>query len=603
METVSLSHKDNHPQDTINRIRQILHGINIFPYEYSWNNVNGYYSINLKASIYNSQIFSNGKGNSRLYALASAYSEMIERIQNGLTYITEYGLMKDPVRYSDFIEVSKNRLFTPDNNLLQFLQVDISKKIIDEIKDPVICHPFYDPIRDRVEYLPDFITHFTGSNGMAAGNTNEEAIVQGMCEVFERYVIHYIENNKNVVIPTIKQSEINDVSILDKINSIQQKGFSILIKDCTLEGKFPVIGVVILDSEVSKCAVCFGADPIFEIALSRAISELFQGLFIHEIEKIKMIDLSFNDDLNFEDDKNKPAIDLVMYKMKRILNKIVFSDGETKYRNAFYNSSGNKFSNKMLLQFLYSNIIKKSNYNFYIRNVSFLKFPSFFIYIPELSNILENTYIPHYMLLKKSLQKVFLNLENSSVLDLEKALQNIEILLTYDSFKYQYILRDNRSFIHRVIKVSLNDSNILNKLNIEFLLFLLSFRLKKYEKSLHYLNLHVQQQKNINPNQNLIYLNCLTSYLNFKVQGLEPLKIFDRLRIYFPPELVKEIMTNFENIDSFFQKNTFPNCGVCDQCKAKFDCNYEEWKKFAFVMKAEMEKKLINQIDTRSLFV
>jgi ribosomal protein S12 methylthiotransferase accessory factor len=75
-----------------------------------------------------------------------------------------------------------------------------------------------------------------GSNGMCAGNTPEEAVVQGISEVLERHVNLEILK-KQIVPPTIPAEYIAGhlpqlAAIIEEIE--QKSGFKLTFKDCSL---------------------------------------------------------------------------------------------------------------------------------------------------------------------------------------------------------------------------------------------------------------------------------------------------------------------------------------------------------------------------------
>ena len=60
-------------------------------------------------------------------------------------------------------------------------------------KGPHLSIPFYHVHDDESVYLPERVLRdAVGTNGMCAGNTATEAIIQGLCEIFERYVLKKI---------------------------------------------------------------------------------------------------------------------------------------------------------------------------------------------------------------------------------------------------------------------------------------------------------------------------------------------------------------------------------------------------------------------------
>jgi len=84
--------KDDSPLNTVNTIRSILrtNGIEI---EESWHETKVPYCYSLSLSIKGINFSTSGKGLSREFALASAYGEMIERVQLG--YLSSKATQKD----------------------------------------------------------------------------------------------------------------------------------------------------------------------------------------------------------------------------------------------------------------------------------------------------------------------------------------------------------------------------------------------------------------------------------------------------------------------------------------------------------------------------
>lgn len=77
---------------------------------------------------------------------------------------------------------------------------------------------------------------------MAAGNTIEEAMVQGLSEILERYVIRQCIL-KRLSPPELSQNLFNSLDnnkqILESINAIEHSGrYSVKVRDLSLELKF-----------------------------------------------------------------------------------------------------------------------------------------------------------------------------------------------------------------------------------------------------------------------------------------------------------------------------------------------------------------------------
>ena len=81
MDNTSNHYKEASPLNTVHKIRQILFEKNILVTESNWmQSGTSYHSLSLK--IDSIPISVNGKGVTKELALASAYGEMMERLQN-----------------------------------------------------------------------------------------------------------------------------------------------------------------------------------------------------------------------------------------------------------------------------------------------------------------------------------------------------------------------------------------------------------------------------------------------------------------------------------------------------------------------------------------
>ena len=93
---INVKFKDAPPQETVAKIKKILDDVGISVTEY-WNEsgIENCWSLNLMAD--NAfPLFSNGKGITRELAQASAYAELIERLQCGLSLYKYQSMIRDP---------------------------------------------------------------------------------------------------------------------------------------------------------------------------------------------------------------------------------------------------------------------------------------------------------------------------------------------------------------------------------------------------------------------------------------------------------------------------------------------------------------------------
>ncbi|QJW48652.1 hypothetical protein HA075_25215 [bacterium BFN5] len=94
-------YKDELPLKTITKIRNILADLNILVVETGWkNSADGFYSVTV--TIRNTDLATNGKGTTYEYALASAYAELMERLQNQAFFRLNCDLKEDALGYQGF---------------------------------------------------------------------------------------------------------------------------------------------------------------------------------------------------------------------------------------------------------------------------------------------------------------------------------------------------------------------------------------------------------------------------------------------------------------------------------------------------------------------
>lgn len=594
--------KDCHPIETIERIRKILRQLDLFPIETDWNILFGhFFSVRIEDYYLDKGKGVNGKGVSTELALASAYSEFMERMQNGLLFKKKYGLMDEvEFKHPDSIYLDKEVVFVENAHILNILfkwKENTNKNF--QLPNKILCSPYYDLNNNKVSFLPDaLIKAYTGSNGMAAGNTPKEALIQGICEIFERYSINYILSNE-IEVPTIPLKAIEYLKIYPSIKLISDFGYSIVIKDCTLSGKIPVLGIVIFNKNRSKYKVSFGSDPVFEIALQRCITEIFQGMNIDLLEGASMSDIDFCN--LFTDNvivNNKAVSAIDHYKLMTVAKKLVISHSESVFPNAFAPEAHN---NDKLFKFIIDKV-KELDTNIYIRDVSFLGYPSFHIYIPNLSEFIDNDLTSLDLSL---IRKVILNLKNATDSDIEKCINEIENhIFTKDTPHFLYAAKLNSQVIESIFaSVELNDSSDLLSMTIELLMCLMCIKIESYKKAAHYLDLHlIIIKKSKLKLENLDYYQAVLLYLILKSEMKNDIVIKNTIVNIFGYSIYEEVFNDLTDIPNILKYYKLPSCGNCYTCEIHDECNYNRWKELTIKLNKEMSSTEIDQMNVSKLF-
>lgn len=284
--------KDDSPTGTLRKIRSIL-AENGLETEEFWHESGVPYCHAITIRIKGTTFTVNGKGLTREFALASGYGELMERLQLG--YIGKFNSQKDGEDASNAPRSTPEALLATDRRWYEAL----SRRALEETGETVTPEQilgqflesdgtvaldhFYDLTNRRAAVFPRKLwSRIYSTNGCAAGNTLEEALVQAISEIVERqYRVRILA--ESLTLPDIPDSFLRRFPTAWKIITyVRSQGFRVMVKDCSLGEKFPMLCVCFIHEATGRYHTHFGAYPIFEIALQRALTETFQGRNIRD---------------------------------------------------------------------------------------------------------------------------------------------------------------------------------------------------------------------------------------------------------------------------------------------------------------------------------
>ncbi len=397
--------QDNHykeasPVATVNKLSGILNEMGIEVTE-DWQDVSCVGTYSLRVTINGTSLGTNGKGVTRDYARASAYAELIERYQNDL--LCSFFVNAKEHSDMDFYFCPDEKILTAEEMLAQkdpfmneyFAARDMLNASLEEKTEAFrkynhpditgqynqyVCLPFFDLRTGKVYYLPKSTTiKFCGSNGMAAGNTPEEAIVQGLSEIFERVSQTRIFHEKPSL-PDIPEDYIRQYpeiyNMYLKLKSMD--GYEVFMKDCSFGGLFPVAALILVQKNTNKFGIKLGCHPDYGIAMERAFTEAAQGNDLTEYvnrSTLNYYNTNVDDSANIE---NSYKVGLATYPYE-----IFGSDSSYPFSEPVDVSM---LSNREIMLKWIDGILSEGH-DILIRNVSSLGFPSFHIIIPGMSEI------------------------------------------------------------------------------------------------------------------------------------------------------------------------------------------------------------------------
>ena len=310
MEEWKLRGKECSPEETVARAKQLLkdHG---FALEYVEGDtgIEGCYSSRLSLVPPGDKLMgTNGKGMSQMLCMASAHGEMMERFSNAaINSLHSWDKERDQVMgdqgrfYSlygpdqpDCIRMLKERIAETMKEPAIGSKEDIIHALLRKVTidgDKIPAYPFYSVRKKKVEYLPlNLIRLFTGSNGMAAGNTIEEAIVEGISEIFERYAQERIIEG-DYFLPEVPEWELEKYPHIRKvIRDIEADGTrSVKLLDASLGQGLPVLCGICTAKDTGRIGVKFGAHPKMAVALERIFTEGMQGRSVEEFAAMNTV--------------------------------------------------------------------------------------------------------------------------------------------------------------------------------------------------------------------------------------------------------------------------------------------------------------------------
>jgi len=339
------------------------------------------YSVNLASVEAPKHIYSNGKGIYSEASRASALGEYIERLQTNNFFIDfhlpERKYYPDEVAFKfggGYLNRELIELYDPNSELSMEELLDFNSDTLDEI----VTLPFHKLASDEVVYFPiNILSNLYVSNGLATGNTAQEAQVQAMSEILERYAkIEIIKEGYSL--PHYSDEFLQQFERLYRdLILLRELGYIVNVLDASLGGKYPVTAISFINPTNATLFVSFGAHPILEVSLERTMTELMQGRGLENLQEFEvptfdmsLVSESFNLESHFIDSNGKMGIQFLSAKKSFELSSWSYSGESTEdeydYLTGIFASMGKEV---------------------YIRDYNYLDFYSCQMIVPGVSEV------------------------------------------------------------------------------------------------------------------------------------------------------------------------------------------------------------------------
>ena len=586
-------HKDRLPQDTIFEIQRILHEAGLLttlewvksPYPGICSN---------RITLYPTDIGANGKGTDQLYAAASAYAELIERIQNNMIStsmrlmemeksdgfifqpdersvpVKELIAQKDPF----LAELSRHLGFFSDEELEAFL-LRITEAFEDRTDGSLQALPFADLFGNRVVWLPVYLVRVLyTSNGMAAGNTMYEAMVQSISELFERYVNTKLLTGEAVP-PVIPDEVLRQYSFWNVIEQIRaEKKYSVTVTDCSLGRGLPVAGVRITDLEQGTFAIKLGSHPSFAVAVERALTESFQGWDrVEACTSLCTIGTPENVS-SFHNIPNVKKVGIGYYPAKLLMDE---PDWSFRPWTEWEGLDNRGFLKKML------GILKKEGVPVLVRDSSHLGFPSCSVIIPGRSEL--------YPFSARKFRLYNTLLRNAACFDRFPDYSPEEERRFLNLIRFQ-----EQAFMDNTLSAMSMRRISCEAMNIGRIGAFLSLKAGEFSEARRMFRKLLASTED--PGQTAYY-NCLSEYARYRGMGLESSQVYKLIRSLFDPEVAARVEEETRDPETMLQK-VFPHlhCYECSQCElAGKDCLQPQAQEIWHKIKAALSSSCVSQTE------
>ncbi len=217
-----------------------------------------------------------GKGGTPEQSEASAVMELAERFsffsfkknENNFFYSTPGKLGKKALSFDQIIK-------SVHDNKEEALKV---KPIFDTL--PLQWTKGYNLTKKHEVLIPfNWFYMINEFNGPCAGNCNEEALSQGICELVERHTSSIV-SHENLNVPGINLDSFTDPLVIQMLKKFKAEGIKVYASNFSLDTGISTIGLLAWDpvtfGVTSEIVWTAGTSPDPEKAMSRALTETAQ---------------------------------------------------------------------------------------------------------------------------------------------------------------------------------------------------------------------------------------------------------------------------------------------------------------------------------------
>lgn len=537
----------------------------------------------------------------------AGYAEFFERLQNGMFRFR----MEKPTEEIPFVNSPDEKFLTVEqalnikeygkiqNSFFENIlkengkgnktteeKVDYIKEILNENsnlveKEQYNYLPYYSVKNKDLEYIPDrLFSYLFDTNGMCAGNSPEEALIEGLSEILERYAGMKIFKDK-ITLPEIPDKYIDKFPKVKKMveKLKQNKDYYFKLVDCSFGGKYPVAGLYIIEKNTGKFGFKMGAHPDYGIAMERCFTEAAQGRDIYEYAETCIFDF-----YGYENGKNRNLTEFIFADLSLVPYQVIGEKPDYQFKEM---PDVSNLDNKVILKNMVKAILEDGK-DILIRDLSILGFPTFSIAIPGMSEISFDPNATHFNIFV-TMQKLMQNIESINLRNIREVIRIMELIVNDIGYEKLSIL------------ISLIDSSILPceqmGMGAKYFLATLYIMNKQYEKAARILeDLSFIAESLLQNNLEKIMIKAVYYYAS----AMDKLQNHEKAMYYIDLLFDKDIANCIDFSFKDAQDILINHYGITKEDYVDNDDSY--YLPFMKKLREEQRENRIEQIDNKKIF-
>ena len=256
-------------------------------------------------------------------ARVSAYAEFMERLQNHYVYRAESRRERNGMtlnRPVDEADIAWDNVALPSNSALTAIELSSQPRRSAGSPKPrpllrlrvaeqtgngghrlallehycrangggttVPAVPFCNVTRGKIEYIPRRLLSLWKQWHVRRQLSRGSYRAGTLRNLRTRAVISFVSDSKAA--PTFTGRALQPYKRLWRaIRRLEsQSDYQVIVKDCSLGGRFPVVGTIMINRSNQSYSVHFGSHPSFEVALERTLTEKFQLRGLEDLDAL-----------------------------------------------------------------------------------------------------------------------------------------------------------------------------------------------------------------------------------------------------------------------------------------------------------------------------